>query len=188
MPKSLYIDPEVVRQFAEDASKEYRALGITTALGPQIDICTEPRWMRFIDTLGEEVEKTKEMVDYAVRNLTLHRETVNQLNVFPVPDGDTGINMSATINAAVESSVSTVPSRRDTRMAPSRAQKYTCVCAGVTDHSSSPATSVSCRMQDVKSCVSPFLIWRRQKLWQSCLESDGRPSCPRWSKKHGSQR
>lgn len=55
-------DPEVVRQFAKDASREYRALGITTALGPQIDICTEPRWMRFIDTLGEEVEKTKEMV------------------------------------------------------------------------------------------------------------------------------
>ena len=55
-------DPEVVRQFAEDASREYRALGITTALGPQIDICTEPRWMRFIDTLGENVEKTKEMV------------------------------------------------------------------------------------------------------------------------------
>lgn len=55
-------DPEVVRQFAKDASKEYRALGITTALGPQIDICTEPRWMRFIDTLGENVEKTKEMV------------------------------------------------------------------------------------------------------------------------------
>lgn len=55
-------DPEVVRQFAKDASKEYRALGITTALGPQIDICTEPRWMRFIDTLGEEVEKSKEMV------------------------------------------------------------------------------------------------------------------------------
>lgn len=31
-------DPEVVRRFAEDASKEYRALGITTALGPQIDL------------------------------------------------------------------------------------------------------------------------------------------------------
>ena len=55
-------DPEVVRQFAEDASREYRALGISTALGPQIDLCTEPRWMRFIDTLGEEVEKTKAMV------------------------------------------------------------------------------------------------------------------------------
>lgn len=55
-------DPEVVRQFAEDASREYRALGICTALGPQIDLCTEPRWMRFIDTLGEEVEASKKMV------------------------------------------------------------------------------------------------------------------------------
>ena len=55
-------DPEVVRQFAEDASREYRALGITTALGPQIDLCTEPRWMRFVDTLGEEVEMTKKLV------------------------------------------------------------------------------------------------------------------------------
>ena len=34
-------DPEVVRQFAQDASREYRALGICTALGPQIDLCTE---------------------------------------------------------------------------------------------------------------------------------------------------
>ena len=55
-------DPAVVRQFAEDASREYRALGITTALGPQIDLCTEPRWMRFVDTLGENLEMTKKLV------------------------------------------------------------------------------------------------------------------------------
>ena len=42
-------DPEIVRQFAHDASIEYRALGITTALGPQIDLSTEPRWMRLQD-------------------------------------------------------------------------------------------------------------------------------------------
>ena len=35
---------------------------ITTALGPQIDLCTEPRWMRFVDTLGENVEMTKQLV------------------------------------------------------------------------------------------------------------------------------
>lgn len=40
----------------------------------------------------------KEMVDYAVRNLNLHCETVNQLNVFPVPDGDTGTNMVTTVS------------------------------------------------------------------------------------------
>lgn len=54
-------DPAVVKQFAEDASREYRALGITTALGPQIDLCTEPRWMRFVDTLGEEVNMSIRM-------------------------------------------------------------------------------------------------------------------------------
>ena len=54
-------DPEVAGQFAKDASREYRALGITTALGPQIDLCTEPRWMRFVDTLGEEVEMSKKL-------------------------------------------------------------------------------------------------------------------------------
>src|SRR6266567_2129975 len=30
-----------------------------------------------------------------------HRETINALNVFPVPDGDTGSNMSATMQAAI---------------------------------------------------------------------------------------
>ncbi len=39
----------------------------------------------------------KNMVDYAVRNLHKHVKLVNQLNVFPVPDGDTGTNMVTTI-------------------------------------------------------------------------------------------
>lgn len=39
----------------------------------------------------------KNMVDYAVRNLNNHVKHVNQLNVFPVPDGDTGTNMVTTI-------------------------------------------------------------------------------------------
>lgn len=45
-------DPERVREYAAIISREYRALGITTALGPQIDISTEPRWMRLQDTWG----------------------------------------------------------------------------------------------------------------------------------------
>lgn len=55
-------DPGVVRQFAHDASLEYRAMGITTALGPQIDLCTEPRWMRFADTLGMKTEDVLALV------------------------------------------------------------------------------------------------------------------------------
>ena len=51
-------DPGIVKAFAEIASREYRALGISTALGPQIDLATEPRWMRMEDTLGGDVEKS----------------------------------------------------------------------------------------------------------------------------------
>ena len=53
------------------------------------------------------------MVDYAVRNLHMHVKTVNQLNVFPVPDGDTGTNMVTTIHKglmAVEESLVDLPS------------------------------------------------------------------------------
>ena len=34
--------------------------------------------------------------------LTARKEEVNRLNVFPVPDGDTGTNMSLTIETVVE--------------------------------------------------------------------------------------
>lgn len=46
-------DPELVRKFGDIASREYRALGIATALSPQIDLATEPRWSRFGGTFGE---------------------------------------------------------------------------------------------------------------------------------------
>lgn len=35
-------------------------------------------------------------------NITNYKQSVDELNVFPVPDGDTGTNMSMTINAAVK--------------------------------------------------------------------------------------
>ena len=54
-------DPALVRQFGEIASREYRALGITTALSPQIDIATEPRWYRFSGTFGEDPGLATEM-------------------------------------------------------------------------------------------------------------------------------
>ena len=47
-------DPALVKQFGEIASEEYRALGIATALSPQIDLATEPRWSRFNGTFGED--------------------------------------------------------------------------------------------------------------------------------------
>ncbi|MDZ7612762.1 MAG: glycoside hydrolase family 3 N-terminal domain-containing protein [Flavobacteriaceae bacterium] len=47
-------DPELVRNFGHIAAREYRALGITTALSPQVDLSTDPRWNRFSGTFGEE--------------------------------------------------------------------------------------------------------------------------------------
>lgn len=46
-------DPDLVRRFGEIAASEYRALGITTALSPQIDLATDPRWSRYNGTFGE---------------------------------------------------------------------------------------------------------------------------------------
>ena len=54
-------DPQLMRQFGEIAAKEYRALGIATALSPQIDLGTEPRWSRFDGTMGEDPVLTTDM-------------------------------------------------------------------------------------------------------------------------------
>ncbi len=54
-------DPAVVEKFGEIASKEYRALGIATALSPQIDLATEPRWGRFGGTFGEDPDLDTDM-------------------------------------------------------------------------------------------------------------------------------
>ena len=43
----------------------------------------------------------KEMILHAAAAVTAQQQTINDLNVFPVPDGDTGTNMSMTIEAAV---------------------------------------------------------------------------------------
>ena len=44
----------------------------------------------------------KNMLLVAARNLDQQRDIVNALNVFPVPDGDTGTNMSLTLNSALK--------------------------------------------------------------------------------------
>ncbi|MBR7019416.1 MAG: glycoside hydrolase family 3 C-terminal domain-containing protein [Prevotella sp.] len=54
-------DPALMYRFGEIASEEYRALGITTALSPQVDIATEPRWFRFDGTFGEDPQLATDM-------------------------------------------------------------------------------------------------------------------------------
>lgn len=54
-------DPAITQQFGTIAAKEYRALGIATALSPQIDLATEPRWNRFVGTFGEDPKLATDM-------------------------------------------------------------------------------------------------------------------------------
>ena len=54
-------DPQLMKKFGETAAAEYRALGIATALSPQIDLGTEPRWSRFDGTMGENPSLTTDM-------------------------------------------------------------------------------------------------------------------------------
>ena len=44
----------------------------------------------------------RDMVIHAAVSVDARKQEINELNVFPVPDGDTGTNMSMTINAAAE--------------------------------------------------------------------------------------
>ena len=54
-------DPALVEEFGRIAAEEYRSLGIATALSPQIDLATEPRWTRFYGTFGESPELDTDM-------------------------------------------------------------------------------------------------------------------------------
>ncbi len=60
-------NPDTMLDFAKASSAEYRAMGIATALGPQIDLASDPRWLRVDGTFGEDtqlsVDMTKAYVD-----------------------------------------------------------------------------------------------------------------------------
>ena len=74
---SATFDPETAKQFAEAVREEYRALGISTALSPQVDLATEPRWMRFEDTFGTNPAQVTEMSKIYIDGLqtTVESET-----------------------------------------------------------------------------------------------------------------
>ncbi|NLY20037.1 MAG: DAK2 domain-containing protein [Tissierellia bacterium] len=49
-----------------------------------------------------DIDLLKQLLVGAANNLVNNQEEVNELNVFPVPDGDTGTNMSLTIKSAIK--------------------------------------------------------------------------------------
>ncbi|HEX5728345.1 glycoside hydrolase family 3 protein [Microbacterium sp.] len=54
-------DAELVRQFGDIARQEYLAVGIRVALHPQVDLATEPRWSRALQTFGEDAQLSGEL-------------------------------------------------------------------------------------------------------------------------------
>lgn len=58
-------DPATVRLFADVVRQEYRAVGIVSALHPQVDVATEPRWSRVSGTFGEDPRRVARLgVEY----------------------------------------------------------------------------------------------------------------------------
>lgn len=49
-------DPEAAREFGETARREYTAVGIRSAIHPQIDLATDPRWARQSGTFGPDAD------------------------------------------------------------------------------------------------------------------------------------
>ena len=73
-------DPSITKKFGAIASKEYRALGITTALSPQIDLATEPRWNRFVGTFGEDPDLATAMARAYVDGFQTSPQSIDKYN------------------------------------------------------------------------------------------------------------
>lgn len=54
-------DAALVEEFADTVRREYLAVGLRTALHPQVDLLTEPRWARGAGTFGEDAALTSRL-------------------------------------------------------------------------------------------------------------------------------
>ena len=62
-------DPELVLDVFTTEAKLYRSTGVTTNLGPMLDLTTEPRWNRTFGTFGEDPALSRDMAQMAVTGL-----------------------------------------------------------------------------------------------------------------------
>lgn len=81
---SATFDPQICYEFGKIASREYRAMGITTALSPQIDLATDPRWNRFGDTFGEHEQLAIDMTKAYCDGM---QTSIDPKNTDPASDG-----------------------------------------------------------------------------------------------------
>ena len=52
--------------------------------------------------MTEDLEVVRRLADAALASLEANRERIDDLNVYPVPDGDTGTKLTMTVRALVE--------------------------------------------------------------------------------------
>jgi beta-glucosidase len=62
-------DTAATERYAATIRDDFRAVGFTLLLGPQIDLATEPRWPRAYDTFGEDAELSASLSGAFVRGL-----------------------------------------------------------------------------------------------------------------------
>ena len=72
-------DLSLVKEYAEIVRKEYRAIGVTLALGPMADVSTEPRWGRINGTFGEDSELVSSLTKSYITGL--HGDILNDESV-----------------------------------------------------------------------------------------------------------
>ena len=49
-----------------------------------------------------QIERARELARASLASLEANRRRIDDLNVYPVPDGDTGTNLTLTVRAVVE--------------------------------------------------------------------------------------
>ena len=62
-------DERVMEEFADTVRREYLAVGIRVALHPQVDLMTEPRWARAVQTFGEDAGLSARLAAAYIRGL-----------------------------------------------------------------------------------------------------------------------
>jgi beta-glucosidase len=62
-------DSDKASEIAQTESKLYRSVGISTLLGPQIDLATEPRWSRNGGTYGEDPALSRDITNAYISGL-----------------------------------------------------------------------------------------------------------------------
>ena len=67
-------------------------------------------------------ERLLELVRAAAASLDANRRRIDDLNVYPVPDGDTGTNLTLTVKAALDSLENSTAETRPSSPTSSRAR------------------------------------------------------------------